>query len=152
MLQVTRPPDYFSWNYRQVDSKRYMEMYHLADGEIIKAGVGPSLKVAGEISSDKVGKIHALALLYKDEALSSTKFLTHHDSISALYLHLSYNPLYARLMEYIVGFSTVDDWFLDPWQAFRVAQDKKQIHESIYTDDKRPLYSNEVLFFNKDKQ
>ena len=100
-------------------------MAGIADGEILKGAVGPSLKVASEVSSDKVGKIHAIALVYRDMAISSTRFITHHDSISALYICLGANPLYARVLGYIVGFSTVDDWFLDPWQAFRVAQDKK---------------------------
>ena len=152
MQLVIRPPDYFTWNYRQVDSKGFIQMAGIADGEILEGAVGPSLKIAGEIESDKVGKIHAIALVYRDMAISSTRFITHHDSISALYLCLGANPLYARLQGYIVGFSTVDDWFLDPWQAFRVAQDKKQIHPKRYTTERVPLYTNQVLFFNKVKE
>ena len=152
MQQVIRPPDYFTWKYRQVDSKGFIQMAGIADGEILKGAVGPSLKIASEIESDKVGKIHAIALVYRDMAVSSTRFITHHDSIAALYMYLGANPLYARILGYIVGFSTVDDWFLDPWQAFRIAQEKKQIHESYYSDERRPLYTNQVLFFNKDKE
>ena len=144
--------DYLTWNYRQVDSKDFIQMAGMVDGEILKGAVGPSLKVASEVSSDKVGKIHAIALVYRDMAVSSTRFITHHDSINALYLYLRANPLYARVLGYIVGFSTVDDWFLDPWQAFRIAQEKKQIHESYYSEERRPLYTNQVLFFNKDKE
>jgi len=110
------------------------------------------LKIASEVTADKVDKIHAIALLYRGKAISSTRFITHHDSITALYMCLGANPLYARIQEYIVGFSTLDDWFLDPWQAFRIAQEKKQIHESYYSDERRPLYTNQVLFFNKDKE
>ena len=127
-------------------------MAGISDGEILEGAVGPSLKVASEVSSDKVGKIHAIALVYRDMAISSTRFITHHDSINALYLCLGANPIYARLLGYIVGFSTVDDWFLDPWQAFRVAQDKKQIHPKRYTTERVPLYTNQVLFFNKVKE
>ena len=127
-------------------------MAGIADGEILEGAVGPSLKIASEVSSDKVGKIHAIALVYRDMAISSTRFITHHDSINALYLCLGANPIYARLLGYIVGFSTVDDWFLDPWQAFRVAQDKKQIHPRQYTTERVPLYTNQVLFFNKVKE
>ena len=144
--------DYLTWNYRQMDSKDFIQMAGMVDGEILKGAVGPSLKVASEVSSDKVDKIHAIALLYRGKAISSTKFITHHDSITALYMYLGANPLYARIQEYIVGFSTLDDWFLDPWQAFRIAQEKKQIHESYYSDERRPLYTNQVLFFNKDKE
>lgn len=140
------------WEYREHSLKDFMESYGIADGEILEGAVGPSLKIAGEIESDKVGKIHAIALAYRDMAISSTRFITHHDSISALYLCLGANPLYARLQGYIVGFSTVDDWFLDPWQAFRVAQDKKQIHPKRYTTERVPLYTNQVLFFNKVKE
>ena len=127
-------------------------MAGITDGEILEGAVGPSLKIASEVSSDKVGKIHAIALVYRDMAISSTRFITHHDSINALYLCLGANPIYARLLGYIVGFSTVDDWFLDPWQAFRVAQDKEQIHPRQYTTERVPLYTNQVLFFNKVKE
>ena len=144
--------DYLTWNYRQVDSKSYIEMYNLADGEILEGVKGPSLKIASEVTADKVDKIHAIALLYQSRAISNTKFITHHDSITALYMCLGANPLYARVLGYIVGFSTVDDWFLDPWQAFRVAQDKKQIHPKRYTTERVPLYTNQVLFFNKVKE
>ena len=135
-----------------MDSKDFIQMAGMVDGEILKGAVGPSLKVASEVSSDKVGKIHAIALVYHGKAISSTKFITHHDSITALYMYLGANPLYARVLGYIVGFSTLDDWFLDPWQAFRIAQEKKQIHESYYSEERRPLYTNQVLFFNKDKE
>ena len=144
--------DYLTWNYRQVDSKSYIQLYNLADGEILEGVKGPSLKIASEVTADKVDKIHAIALLYQGRAISSTRFITHHDSITALYMCLGANPLYARIQEYIVGFSTLDDWFLDPWQAFRIAQEKKQIHESYYSDERVPLYTNQVLFFNKDKE
>ena len=144
--------DYLTWNYRQVDSKSYIQLYNLADGEILEGVKGPSLKIASEVTADKVDKIHAIALLYRGKAISSTKFITHHDSITALYMCLGANPLYARVLGYIVGFSTVDDWFLDPWQAFRVAQDKKQIHPKRYTTERVPLYTNQVLFFNKVKE
>jgi hypothetical protein len=106
--------DYLTWNYRQVDSKSYIEMYNLADGEILEGVKGPSLKIASEVTADKVDKIHAIALLYRGKAISSTRFITHHDSITALYMYLGANPLYARIQEYIVGFSTLDDWFCTP--------------------------------------
>ena len=49
--------DYLTWNYRQVDSKSYIQLYNLADGEILEGVKGPSLKIASEVTADKVDKI-----------------------------------------------------------------------------------------------
>lgn len=146
-LKVHRPPDYYDWVYRQVDTKEYMSMLNLADGEILDAKVGVPLKVCGDITAEQVGKVHALAALYKDTAYSSIRFITHHDTIQALHVGNGVNPLYARLGLYILGFSTTDGWFLDPWTAYRIAKAKNQIHASIHTDERRALYTHEVLFF-----
>lgn len=144
--------DLYRWTYREHDLKNYMAGANIAEGEILDGAIGAPLKVCSELKEEQVGKIHAIAALYRGEAYSSVKFTTHYDTISAIQVFNRINPLYEQLGEYYIGFATVDDWFLDPWTAFKFGVLKNQIHKSIHTTDRRPLYTNEVLFFNKNKE
>ena len=152
MQQVKTSSDYYKWVYNKVVVKDYLDLNNQKGTIIIDGMFGPSLKISDEPEFDKIGYINAIALIHDGYAYSNEKFITHHDSITALHYYLGANPLRDNVGFYVLGFSTVDDWFLDPWQAFKLAQTKKQIHPSNYSQEDVPLYTNQVMFHNKPKE
>lgn len=152
MQQVKTSSDYYKWVYNKVVVKDYLDLNNQKGTIIIDGMFGPSLKISAEPEFDKIGYINAIALIHDGYAYSSEKFITHHDSITALHYYLGANPLKDSVGFYVLGFSTVDDWFLDPWQAFKLAQAKKQIHPNNYSQEDVPLFTNQVLFHNKPKE
>lgn len=152
MQQVKTSSDYYKWVYNKVVVKDYLDLNNQKGTIIIDGMFGPSLKISDEPEFDKIGYINAIALIHDGYAYSSEKFITHHDSITALHYYLGANPMKDSVGFYVLGFSTVDDWFLDPWQAFKLAQSKKQIHPSNYSQEDVPLFTNQVLFHNKPKE
>lgn len=147
MLQERNTLDYYNWEYSEILTRDYINKYSLQENTIVESVIGSALKISSEIIIDSVGAIHSLALLCDGIAISSTRFITHHDTISSLYNYYGLNPLYNNLEPYILGFSTTENWFLDPWQAYKVAKYNKQIHPSLSKDKSRALQSSEVLFF-----
>ena len=145
-------PDLYQWTYQEQDLNEYMAAFGIAEGSILRGRVGPALKVITEVNSALVGKIHSIAVLHYDDAYSNVRFITHHDSINTLYRFNRVNPLQGDIGPYFVGFATMNDWFLDPWTAYRVAMELKQIHPSIYTQERRALYTHEPLFDIKPKK
>lgn len=134
------------WEYREHSLKDFMESYGIAEGEILDGGAGPALKISSELTVDQVDKIHSIAILFNGLAYSSVRFINHYDSISATLRLNDVNPYLIEPGSYYIGFATLDNWFLDPWFAFKVAMAKKQCLDSIYTEERRAIQTDEILF------